>query len=241
MPKALQNRLLCLKFTFIKKNTFAAYCCLAGICLIWGSTFLVLRMGVKDFPPFLFAGIRQITAGLLLTFYMILIMKASLPPMRHILKLALVGFLLITLGNGLVSWAAQYVSSSVAAIICSAMPVWVILINLTVNKTERPNFMIVIGVVAGLLGIMLVFNEHLADFSDPKYFLGIVLIIIASISWAIASYMMKRSNLEVNPFLNAGFQMIFGGTFCFPMSLVFDDYSNISCQPLRCIHCCFLF
>ncbi|MEJ0057526.1 MAG: DMT family transporter [Bacteroidota bacterium] len=122
----------------------------------------------------------------------------------------------------------MYVPSSVAAVICSAMPVWVIVINLSVNRTELPNAMIVIGVIAGISGIMMVFSEHLADFSDPGYFTSIVLIFISTMAWATASYMMKKSNRNVNPFLNAGLQMFFGGVICLPLSLVFDNYSIMS-------------
>ncbi|MEJ0057050.1 MAG: DMT family transporter [Bacteroidota bacterium] len=88
--------------------------------------------------------------------------------------------------------------------------------------------MIVIGVIAGISGIMMVFSEHLADFSDPGYFTSIVLIFISTMAWATASYMMKKSNRNVNPFLNAGLQMFFGGVICLPLSLVFDNYSIMS-------------
>ncbi len=88
--------------------------------------------------------------------------------------------------------------------------------------------MIIVGVIAGIFGIMMVFSEHLADFSDPKYFTGIVLVFISTMAWATASFMMKKSNQNVNPFLNAGLQMFFGGLFCLPISLIFDNYSVMS-------------
>ncbi len=187
-----------------------------------------MKMGIKGFPPFLFAALRQFSAGVLLTGYLLLVKKMPMPNARELLMLALGGFLMITLGNGFVSSGLVYVPSSVAAIICSAMPVCVVLLNLTINRTERPNPMIVIGVVAGMLGIIMVFGEHLVDFSRPGYALGITLIFIATISWALASFLMKKINERVSPFVTAGFQMLFGGLFCFPLSALFDDYSTIT-------------
>ena len=188
-----------------------------------------MKLGVRTgFPPFLFAALRQTTAGLLLTGYLIFIVKLPLPGLSHLWRNAISGLLMITFGNGLVSWAVVYVPSSVAAIICSAMPVCIVLLNLTFNRAEFPNILIIIGVLAGMGGILMVFGEHLADFSDPKYSLGIILIFVATISWAFASFLMKKSNRDVSPFLNAGLQMFFGGLFCLPFSLAFDDYTGLA-------------
>jgi drug/metabolite transporter (DMT)-like permease len=187
-----------------------------------------MKMGIKGFPPFLFAALRQFTAGILLTAYLLFIKKYPLPSRRDLMSLALGGFLMITLGNGLVSSGLVYVPSSVAAIICSAMPVCVVLLNLTINRAERPNATIIVGVMAGMFGIVMVFAEHLADFSKPGYAGGIALIFIATVSWGMASFLMKKINEKVSPFVTAGFQMLFGGLFCVPLSLFFDDYSTIT-------------
>lgn len=204
-----------------------AYLCLGGICIIWGTTFLAMRIGVKDFPPFLFAGLRQFIAGLLLVGYMLWIKKSKFPSRANVVRQAFGGFLMITLGNGLVSWAEVYVPSGVAAIICSFMPVWVVLINLTINRSELPNGLIVFGVFTGLCGIILVFNEHLADFVNSNYQLGIVFIFIASLTWALGSVIIKRSRDGSNPFVNAGLQMLFGGLWCFVLSFLLDDLSSV--------------
>ena len=95
-----------------------------------------MRIGVNGFPPFLFAGIRQSLGGLLLIAFMVWIKKIKWPTFSTLGKQALAGFLMITMGNGLVSWAEVYIPSGLAAIICSLMPVWVIIINLTINQSE---------------------------------------------------------------------------------------------------------
>ena len=204
-----------------------AYFCLAGICLIWGTTFLVMRIGVLKFPPFLFAACRQIIAGIFLTGFLFIVKKEKFPSWNVLRIQAFRGFLLITCGNGLVSWAEVFVPSGLAAIICSTMPVIVILINLTVNRSEVPNWMIALGVVIGLSGILLVFSEYLADFANPNYRMGIILIFVATLTWAVGSMLTKRKNYDTNPFLNAGMQMLFGGLFCLPFSFLFDDLNQV--------------
>lgn len=179
------------------------------------------------FPPFLFAAIRQITAGLLLCSFILLFHKEKFPSLNTLRIQAFRGFLMITCGNGLVSWAEVFVPSGLAAIICSTMPVMVILINLSVNRSELPNWIIGIGVVTGLSGILLVFSEFISDFANPNYRLGIILIFIATITWAVGSILTKRTIQNSNPFLNAGLQMFFGGLFCIPFSAGFDNLNDV--------------
>jgi drug/metabolite transporter (DMT)-like permease len=212
----------------MKKDLLIPYIALGAICLIWGTTYLVLRIAVLHFPPFLFVTIRQLLAGGLLIGFMLLSGKALWPNRGHIIRQAIAGFFMITLGNGLVAWAEMYIPSGVAAIICSLMPMMVILINLAINKEERPTVAILIGVLLGLGGIMMIFGEHLTEFSKQQYQVGILVIFIAVISWAGGSVWLKKRGNDGNAFMNAGLQMFFGGIWLVPGALIFDDLSNVS-------------
>ena len=212
---------------FIKRELFLAYLCLVGICLIWGTTFLAIRIGVQDFPPFLFAAIRQISAGLFLTSIILITQKPKLPDLNYFVQMAFIGFLMITLSNGLVSWAEVFVDSGIAAIICSLMPVLVIIINLSINRSELPNITIIIGVLIGIVGIVMIFSEHLESFTNPNYTIGILLIFVATVAWAVGSLLVRQSNQNSNLVQNAGIQMVFGGLWCLPLSYVFDDLTEI--------------
>jgi drug/metabolite transporter (DMT)-like permease len=211
----------------VKPKTLA-YLCLAGICLIWGTTFLVMRVGVMQFPPFLFAAIRQVTAGAIMCVFFIGIKREKIPTPKELGIQAFRGFLMITCGNGFVSWAEVTVPSGLAAIICSTMPVLVILINIGINRHEFPNLQIVLGSFVGLGGIVLVFSEYLTDFANPRYSMGIALIFIATLTWAIGSLLTQRTIQNSNPFFNTGLQMLFGGIFCLPFSLAFDNLQTIT-------------
>ena len=209
------------------KKNLLPYTALAVVCIAWGTTYLALRIGVLEFPPFLFSAIRQIIAGILLTGFLLFIKKVPLPDKSTLMGQAIAGFFMITLGNGLVGWAEVYVPSGIAAIICSMVPVWVILINLIVAKEEKPTFPIIMGLAIGLSGIILIFGENLSEFTFSAYALGIIMIFIANLGWAGGSIWMKRKNQHSNPFLNAGLQMAFGGLFLLPISAVFDSYETI--------------
>ena len=201
---------------------------LAAICLIWGTTYVVLRIAVLHFPAFLFVMIRQLIAGGLLIGFMMLVKGTPVPSRAHVARQAVAGFFMITLGNGLVAWAEMYIPSGVAAIICSLMPVVIILINLGVNKDERPTVPILIGVLLGLAGILMIFGEHLSEFAQQKYQWGIAMIFIAVVSWAGGSVWLKKRGNDGDPFLNAGLQMFFGGIWLAPATLLFDDLTTVS-------------
>jgi drug/metabolite transporter (DMT)-like permease len=210
----------------VKREQLIAYIALTTICIVWGTTFLVMRIGVVHFPPFLFVIIRQVLAGVLLLGYMIFIAKESLPSFKAMAVQAIAGFFLISLGNGLVGWAEVHIPSGLAAIICSMVPMVVILINLS-NATDKPTWIMVVGTILGFGGILLIFNEHIASLTNIHYAFGIVLTIVSVISWAGASVWLKRHKSSSSPFMNAGLQMFFGAIWLIPFTLVFDDWNGI--------------
>lgn len=210
------------------RSLYIAYIALAAVCLIWGTTYLALRIAVVHFPPFLFTALRQTTAGLLLLAFMFTLGKAAFPSLQHFTRQAIGGFFMLTLGNGLVAWAEMHIPSGVAAIICSLMPVVVIMMNLVISDDEKPTLPITAGLIIGLLGIVMIFGEHLAEFSKPEYVIGIVMTFGAVLGWAGGSIWIKKKNSDSNPFVNAGIQMLFGGIWCLPLSLAFDDYTTLT-------------
>jgi drug/metabolite transporter (DMT)-like permease len=208
-------------------KNWLAYIALAVICVLWGTTFLGIRIGVMDIPPFLFSAMRLSIAGALLIGIM-LFAKAKLPATNVIVTQAIAGFLLFTLGNGLISLAEVHVSSGITAIICSMIPIWVTLINLGSSEEERPTVPVFLGLAIGLSGIVLMFGDSVNEFSNPNYAWGIVLIFVANMGWSLGSVWIKRKNTtsQGNMFMNAGLQMFFGGVFTFFASFIFDDYST---------------
>lgn len=209
------------------ENLLLAYLSLAAVCLIWGTTYLTLRIGVTQFPPFLFSLLRFTCAGPILLILVLTVGKQKWPDHKTLFNQAVSGVLMITLGISMVGWAEVYISSGMAAIICSVMPVWTILINVIATKDEKPNWLIILGLTTGLSGIVLIFSEHLTEFSNKDYQAGIAITFISNLCWAIGSIFIKKKNQNTNPFMGAGLQMTFGAIALIPLSLVFDDYSTI--------------
>lgn len=208
-------------------NNLLAYIALAVVCIAWGTTYLALRIGVMEFPPFLFSALRQITAGLILLSMMMILAKRKWPNKKVLINQAIAGFFMITMGNGLVGWAEMYIPSGIAAIICSMVPIWVIVINLVVAKEDKPNLPVILGLGIGLSGIVLIFGQDFAEINTSTYLMGIAVIILANLGWAGGSIWMKRKNHDGDPFINAGLQMVFGGLLLLPVSAVLDDYRTI--------------
>lgn len=209
------------------ENLLLAYLSLAAVCVVWGTTYLALRIGVAQFPPFLFSFIRFSFAGPILLLIVFLTSKEKWPDRHTLFNQAVSGVFMITLGISMVGWAEVYISSGMAAIICSVMPIWTILINVMVTKNEKPNWLIIFGLATGLSGIVLIFSEHLTEFSNSNYLAGILVTFAANLCWAIGSIYIKKKNQNTNPFLGAGLQMTFGAFALIPLTLLFEDYSGL--------------
>lgn len=201
-----------------------AYLALIFICIVWGTTYLAIRLGVQHFPAFLFAAIRQLVSGIIILaigLFMSRKVDLSIGNIRH---QAFVGFLLITLGNGLVTWGEKYVPSGVAALICSLMPIIAVMMNLIGAKKERVNGMIVAGMITGFAGVGLIFKDDVSEITNTEYLLGIFATLIATSSWAAGSVFNKKRISLINPVFNAGLQVIFGGFFLLAFSPMIDSY-----------------
>lgn len=210
------------------KNHTKAYLAYAFICIIWGTTYLGIKVAVEHYPPFLMAGCRQLLSGIvLISVALIANPKADLSR-RNLLQQALIGFLLITLGNGLVTWAEQYVQSGVAALICSTMPISAVIINIVRGK-EKLNWMILLGMLLGFGGVALIFRDNLSQQAGIAgyYILGIAALFVATISWAWGSLLNKSSKSSINSSFNVGFQLLAGGGIMLLISPVADDYTGL--------------
>lgn len=204
-----------------------AYLALLYICIVWGTTYLVIRVAVQLYPAFLFAAIRQLVSGLIIMGIGLFMSRKVDISIKNIIHQALVGFLLITIGNGLVSWGEKVIPSGVAALICSLMPLSSVIINMFMTR-EKINGAIVSGLITGFCGIALIFRDNFSDLANTSYLLGILGIFIATTSWAYGSVLNKKKASPINPIFNSGLQLLFGSIGLFAFSPFIDDYTNIN-------------
>lgn len=210
------------------KTITKAYLALVAVCLTWGTTYLFMRIGVETFPAFLFSGIRQVSAGLLLFIcFRFLKIKFS-PTLDDVKKQLLPGILLIALGNGIIGWAERYIPSGLAALIVSVIPVYVAIINLLVFKRKKEmNVYIISGLLLGFFGVLLIFKDNLTDLAEPQYLFGVLSAFGASLCWAAGTVYIKNTVSTNSTFANAALQFTIGGIVLCIASLFFDDFSQL--------------
>ena len=181
------------------------------------------------YPAFLFAGLRQSIAGVILIILALAANKKADLSLKNISRQMLVGFLMLTLGNGCVTWGEKYVPSGIAALICSLMPLFAVIFNLAFSRNEKFNITIIGGLIMGTCGVGLIFLHDIQLLSNKAYLLGMGSVLLATASWAAGTMINKRNTTQsVNPFFNSGLQLFFGGCFMLIICPVTDDLHHIT-------------
>ncbi len=192
----------------------SAYLAWIAVCLIWGTTYVAIRVALETIPPALVGGLRYIVAGSALA--IVLVARGErLPGVAHWKGLALLGFLMIAIGNGGVIWAEQWVPSGIAAVVVAASPFWMAGFEAMLPGGERLTPRGVGGLVIGFIGIlMLVWPDLSAEGAAGRRFgVGVVALQLACVGWALGSSYSRRHAREENALGAAALQMLFGGVF----------------------------
>jgi drug/metabolite transporter (DMT)-like permease len=202
-----------------------AYLAWVAICIIWGTTYLAIRVGVEDLPPMLFAGFRWLIAGPLFL-SILLLKKFKLPSQKELLPIGIIGISLLGITNGLVVVAEQWIPSGITALLITTLPFWVVIIELIFTSTNRFNLRIVGGMLLCTFGVTLIFYDDLENMLNSDHLLGMLCILIAMISWAGGSLYSQRKKLSVHPLMSAAIQMIFAGTAQTVLGLSLGELSD---------------
>lgn len=196
------------------------------VCVVWGSTYLAIRIGVESLPPFLMAGVRYLIAGAILA----AIAKAlgeSLTLSRSDLKtLAITGTLLLAGGNGLVMWAEKTVESGTASIYIVTVAIWAATFDAMIRGgTTKFSWSLIGGLILGLVG-MLILTGAAAEALRPDTLGGPIALISASAFWAFGSVYLKRHPVSVGFQTSAAMQMLFGGAVLVLIGLLRHETSE---------------
>lgn len=196
---------------------------LGAIYVIWGSTYLAIRLMVETMPALLGAGVRFLLAGALLYAWVGWRSGSWRVEPRQLAAAGLVGVLLCFGGNGLVTVAEQDVPSSLAALLIASEPMWVILLRALFR--ERPARATLLGVAVGFAGVgVLLWPGH-----GPKgVALGaMLLVIVAAISWASGSFASSRLRMPEDPMRSTAMQMLVGGAVMVPVAGAFGEFGSV--------------
>ncbi len=204
-------------------KVIAAY---IAVCIIWGSTYLAIRIGVSAFPPELFAGIRFLIAGALLLLYSRLKRLEFPTDLKSIGRQSIVGLFLLFGGNGLVVWAEQWVHSGAASLLLATIPLFMAVIELFVPGRPRIDLNGWAGLLIGFSGVaMLVLKDTGEGSMDIK---GALILLTAAMLWAIGSIYSKSFKAEGSMFVNIGIQMLAGGAALTFTGIMLGELSRVS-------------
>ena len=208
----------------------------AAVYLVWGSTYLAIRVVVETLPPFLTAGVRFTVAGGLL--FLFLLSRGFARPSPAQWRHAVVtGALLLVAGNGLVMWAERSIPSGLTALLIAITPVWFALLDWLRPHGSRPQFKTIIGIIIGFIGVVLLVNGRGMATFNANHWWGVLALIGAGIAWASGSLYSKYTPNAASPWMNAAAQMICGGAGLLLMGLLVGepfrtDWSRISGRSL---------
>jgi drug/metabolite transporter (DMT)-like permease len=180
------------------------------IYFVWGSTFLGIRVGVREVPPLILAAMRFSVAGLVL-FGWVLARGERAPSLREWRSASILGMVIFLFDYGLLFWAEQRVPSGIAAVMLATIPVFMALSEIIFLRTQRLTIRLALALLIGIGGVGVLMSHSLNVGGAPIDKVGAMALIFASISWSIASVLARKLPLPDSKVMSSGAQMLAGG------------------------------
>lgn len=201
----------------------------ATICVVWGTTYLAIKIALDTIPPFLMGGFRYIAAGVLLA-VITRAMRMPLPPVRAWRELAVLGLLMLLLGNGGVAWGSQYLASGLVAVLVGMSPFWMVGVDAAMRDGKQLALRQYVGLLVGFAGItMLVWPDITAGGSTGRNMaIGVVALQIACAGWAVGSNYTRRHVVRGHILGAAAVQMFWGGVSMLAAGTLLGEWSRLS-------------
>jgi len=201
---------------------------LLTLYIVWGSTYLAIRFAVETIPPFLMAGTRFLISGVILFLWR----RAAgdvLPTKRQWRSTAIVGIFLLLGGNGLVSFAEQYVSSGIAALIVGSMPMWLVMIEAIRPGGVKPTWLAILGLLIGFGGIFLLIGPaELTGASHTLNPLGVGTLLMAAFLWSVGSIYSRSADMPASSLMATGAEMLTGSIAILAVSGLTGEWNSFS-------------
>ena len=190
----------------------------AAVYIIWGSTYLAIRLAVESIPPFFMAGSRFVLAGGGL-YAWLRIRGAAKPTLSQWKSTTVVGAMLLLIGNGGVSWAEQFVPSGITALLIAITPLWFVVFDWW-NRGVKPTASTIGGLILGTIGIIVLIDPVELVGGDQVNLLGAFVLLVATISWAWGSLYSRHAEMPSSPLLATAMEMLSGGILLMIFSAV---------------------
>jgi drug/metabolite transporter (DMT)-like permease len=203
----------------------------AIIYFVWGSTFLAIRIGVQEVPPFLLAGVRFLAAGAILYAWMRATGTAQ-PTRREWASVTLLAVLIFLVDYGCVFWAEQRVPSGITAVMMATIPVFTALAEILILRTQQLTFRLSIALVIGLAGVAVLVSRSVSFGDAPIESSGALALVVGAISWSLASVLSRKLPLPQSKFMSSGAQMLVGGILLLLAAATFGEFHNFHAQQV---------
>ena len=208
-----------------RRTTWKTLLAFAIIYFVWGSTYLAIRVGVREVPPFLLAAMRFLVAGFVLYGWMIARGERS-PSGRQWMSVSLLAVLIFVLDYGLLFWAEQRVPSGLAAVMMATIPLFMALSEIIFLGTQRLTVRLAVALFIGIGGVAALVSHSLNLGGAPIDAAGAVALIIASISFAVSSALTRKLTLPPSKVMSSGAQMLAGGVLLALTAAALGEFRN---------------
>jgi len=216
----------------LKTKLYLALFCVA---FFWGTTFLGIRIGIETIPPFLLAGIRNLISGFIIFFYLLFQRKLEPINPRQFLRAFILSIMMIVLANGLTTYSEKYITSGLASLISTLSPFFVLILNLILGN-EKLSIKTTLGILLGMFGIFLIYQNSLSDLLNPEYRQGVFAILIAVLMWAIGTIITKKgSENSLTMLMNVSVQMIIAGIILTAIQFILTPTISTESWSLRSV------
>src|ERR1700688_2814659 len=203
----------------------------AIIYFVWGSTFLAIRVGVREVPPLVFACMRFFTAGAVLYGWMR--MKGTpAPNRREWAAISVMALCIFVLDYGLLFWAERRVPSGIAAVMLATIPVFMALSEIVFLRTQQLTLRLAVALLVGIGGVLILVSHTVGLAEKPIDPAGAVALVIAAISWSIASAMTRKLPLPESKVMSSGAQMLAGGIMLAMVAALFGEFRGFRIQTI---------
>jgi drug/metabolite transporter (DMT)-like permease len=204
-----------------------------GVAIIWGTTYLGIRIAVHSIPPWFVTAIRQSCASLILLFYLLQRRELAWISWEHARRQMLLSFLMIVVANGFTTLAEKNISSGLASLLNSLSPLCVFTGSVLIG-IQKPSVKGISGVILGLLGIGFIFRDGLQDLLDPDYRQGIMIMGLAVTGWSVGTiYIKKHTHKTPNIFLDLFYQFAFSAIVQFVLAFIVSGDTDIKTWELN--------
>ncbi len=203
-----------------------AYIALGLVSFFWGTTYVASRVGAQEMPGLYMAGVRQFISGLLLVGFF-LARGYKFPEWKVIKTISIQGIFLLCIANGLLSWAMEYISGGLAAIIVALVPMFIALFSVWLSKCAKITRWMVIGVVVGFAGVLTIFYDYAGEMKDKNFLFGVILSLISVLSWSFGTVYTSKHKNTIGILFSVGLQMLIAGTIMLIVCGITGKYVNL--------------